>query len=54
MAGLYYDEFTVGQTFELPLELIDSVDDAFLQDERAYVAGLRAFLAGLSAPESGS
>ncbi len=29
-------------------------NDAFLQDERAYVAGLRAFLAGLSAPESGS
>ncbi len=29
-------------------------NDAFLLDERAYVAGLRTFLAGLSAPESGS
>jgi len=28
-------------------------NDAFLLDERAYVAGLRTFLAGLSAPESG-
>ena len=29
-------------------------NDAFLLDERAYVAGLRTFLAGLSASESGS
>ncbi len=29
-------------------------NDAFLLDERAYIAGLRTFLAGLSAPESGS
>ena len=29
-------------------------NDAFLLDERAYVAGLRMFLAGISAPESGS
>ena len=29
-------------------------NDAFLLDERAYVAGLRTFLAGLSAPENGS
>ena len=29
-------------------------NDAFLLDESAYVAGLRTFLAGLSAPESGS
>ncbi len=29
-------------------------NDAFLLDERAYIAGLRTFLAGLSSPESGS
>ena len=29
-------------------------NDAFLLDERAYIAGLRTFLASLSAPESGS